>query len=123
MKTYAETQWQKKFDWFDELTKAYWKEPGVRKKRALRILSMSWTTCACGNQCAMIPRSIQGEPKDKLLAALGKRFYEYVKGCQWVEAIGTLTLIEHRSAELIAIEKTKLAEKQLAAKSRKAKSN
>lgn len=34
-----------------------------------------WVTCACGNQCAAIPRSEDSFPKDKTLRDLGMEFY------------------------------------------------
>ena len=33
-----------------------------------------WVMCACGNQCAVIPRGMTGAPRDALLSSLGRDF-------------------------------------------------
>lgn len=39
----------------------------------------SWVTCACGNQCAIIPRTPAGRPLDPWLAAAGNYFPEAIE--------------------------------------------
>ena len=63
----------------------------------------SWVTCACGNQCYIIPRDGTGCPKDKILMNLGgdNGFYGAVKSENVEEALYWLDLIEARAAKLI----------------------
>lgn len=76
------------------------------------LLAKSWVTCACGNQCAIIPRSRDGVPIDDTLMKLGKDFLIYITkmkcACneeivmEWQNtARRCLKDIERRSAELI----------------------
>lgn len=111
VKTYVETQREKPINWFEELQKA----TSLKEIRTLKHLSGSWVTCACGNQCEVIPRDGLGEPRDEILAELGYEFHQIVNGMldskvakykEKVEfyresAIETLHKIEKRSAVLI----------------------
>ena len=58
-------------------------------------------TCACGNQCEVIPRRI-GEPVDVELRILGYQFSEHIHAREYSKAIRTLSDIEKRSAFLIS---------------------
>jgi hypothetical protein len=71
-------------------------------KDQLAHLASDWVTCACGNQCAIIPRHFTGAPEDDVLYEEGKNFYEYVESEDWAKAKETLKKIEERSAEVIA---------------------
>jgi hypothetical protein len=74
--------------------------------------SENWITCACGNQCDIIPRNGNGKPDDPLLLELGIRFFgairamlddegeDFVAAREYAKKI--LMDIEKRSAELIA---------------------
>jgi hypothetical protein len=99
MKIYAETKKSKKFDWKVELEKRLAKNlkpiPTLSKK------SKSWVTCACGNQCAAIPRKDDGSPWDEELQELGTSFFYKVGDGNWQEALNILEKIENRSAILI----------------------
>ena len=100
MKTYAETQGKKKFDW-----NAFLENPPERRSlrhRRATDLSGQWVTCACGNQCDIIPRSASGTPFDNELESLGFSFHALIDDGQWDLAKNTLNLIEKRSSELIA---------------------
>lgn len=85
--------------------------------------SASWVTCACGSQCAIIPRSDDGQPMDYTLKELGESFHtegimpmvEKIRNENFDEAnmyrkdaIGLLEQIEERSAFLIEHELNKL---------------
>lgn len=76
----------------------------------------SWVTCACGNQCAIIPRDEgTSKPNDTKLRNLGLRFYNNIQHMSAYvsdkkidlankhrrKAINTLNKIEKRSSELI----------------------
>jgi hypothetical protein len=63
----------------------------------------TWVTCACGNQCDVIPRDKDsGMPLDKRLFNLGVDFFT-VMGYQDLDtARSILAQIEQRSAQLIA---------------------
>jgi hypothetical protein len=43
----------------------------------LKRLAGEWVTCACGNQCASLPRTETGSPKDAALRILGSFFYDH----------------------------------------------
>jgi hypothetical protein len=65
-------------------------------------LAGDWPTCACGNQCSIIPRGILGAPEDHELRSLGNLFFNAVDSRDWAAAKTTFLRIEKRSAELIA---------------------
>ena len=69
--------------------------------------AQSWTTCACGNMCDIIPRDEWGAPLDDELRTLGVLFPTYIHGEQYDAAINTLDKIEKRSATLIKRELAK----------------
>lgn len=96
MKTYSEKQGNKPFNWREALM-----DPGADSFK-LSKLAKSWITCACGNQCNIIPRDKHGIPEDRLLADLGSIFTSCIRRGNYKEALKTLTLIEARSAKLIA---------------------
>jgi hypothetical protein len=52
----------------------------------------SWVTCACGNQCASIPRKGTGEPVDTLLNQHGLRFATQIENIK--EAVYHLSFLE-----------------------------
>jgi hypothetical protein len=67
----------------------------------LKQLAASWVTCACGNQCSIIPRSMSGMPSDIKLQKLGQKFFNLVETWRWSDALNTLEEIEVWSAQLI----------------------
>lgn len=96
--TYCESRGEKPFDWNEFLnretiTEEEWEEAGN--------LASCWITCACGNQCDLIPR-LRGIPTDNDLAWFGKQFSEAVDVKNIMLAKIILQDIEQRSAELIA---------------------
>jgi hypothetical protein len=105
MKTYAQTEGQKSFDWNkflnrENISDSEWFEAAAR--------ASSWITCACGNQCSVIPRETNGIPKDKALLALGGGdggFYTAIKNRDIESARHLLHMIELRSAFLIEVAK------------------
>lgn len=107
-RTYAETQNAQPFDWWEflDLADAGKIEIHSREHEIATGLAYSWTTCACGNQCSIIPRHTEahlaGAPKDDILRGHGSHFaYHIVRGI-WPAARATLRAIEARSAQLIA---------------------
>lgn len=97
MKTYAETQNEKPFDW----NKALAVEPTEDQWEDMKGMASNWVTCACGNQCDVIPRDKNGRPYDDELIDLGFRFLAYVEG-RWIKGCRfILREIEERSAYLI----------------------
>ena len=76
MKTYAEAVGRVVTNWPVWLRNARF---GKTSKSSLGNhinLSGDWPTCACGNQCAVIPRfEGNGEPEDKELSLLGTLCY------------------------------------------------
>jgi hypothetical protein len=101
-KTYAEAQGKTPFDWNEFLDRAIMGEISKDEYNNARYLSDNWVTCACGNQCDIIPRDRFSRPKDPNLKKLGIIFnYEII--CEsYGAAKETLSLIEARSAKLIA---------------------
>lgn len=100
--TYAESCGYSKLNWFKELDLLIAGKPSKYSYTELTSRANSWTTCACGNQCSIIPRnSSNGEPKDSILKRLGYLFNNQVESEQWEDARDTLVNIEHRSAILI----------------------
>jgi len=113
-KTYAETRGQAPFDWNLFLEKAINDPSSISDLEYGKIfhLSGTWVTCACGNQCAIIPRSISGpfygSPVDILLNTLGMALSQSVKAWEWLEARNILHKIGERSQVLIKEELAKL---------------
>lgn len=95
MKTYSETRNEPPFDWNKALNEdeINWSD--------LTDRAGSWVTCACGNQCDVIPRKECGEPVDSKLARLGLRFWARISDENLDAAKSILALIEKRAAELI----------------------
>lgn len=109
-KTYSEIKGHAPFDWNKWLDDAIEKTPDQDELHAAAIRAREWTTCACGNQCAVIPRRASGEPIDEMLAGLGAAFYTKIHIAEgWPEdrkeslqyAKYILTDIEVRSAIVI----------------------
>jgi len=96
MTTYTETQGKAPFDWNAALKS--------RKKDWLDLYkrSASWVTCACGNQCDVIPRGWMGIPDDDALEVLGFDFHTAITKQDTRLAQRILHKIEIRSAQLIA---------------------
>lgn len=98
MKTHTETKNKEPFDWNvflnqENITGGKWFEA--------KVLASSWVTCACGNQCDIIPRRISGAPRDPKLERLGVYFSHYIKIKDKTAAKQILIEIEQRSTELI----------------------
>ena len=118
MKTYAEANKKEKFDWnkflderiaeqpktlksYHDMPDSYILDTRKRFKKEIKLAG-EWVTCACGNQCSILPRDEVGEPKDDYLSELGSDFYYEVNDLDWKAAKLTLKAIEKRSAQLIA---------------------
>lgn len=98
MKTYAEAKGERLFDWNKFLNRARRFDEDWEYARAL---SNNWVTCACGNQCSIIPRDEDGAPYDKLLGRLGMDFHAAISIRRRKRALEILKKIEVRSAQLI----------------------
>jgi hypothetical protein len=101
MKTYAEKEKQKPFDWNKFLDKAIAGDTTRNEEAKAELLANDWVTCACGNQCAIIPRDEEGEPIDEELQELGNDFSNHINDKDWEGAKRCLVDIESRSALLI----------------------
>lgn len=119
------TERRKPFDWNKFLNK---KTISKDEWHIAKELANSWVTCACGNQCAIIPRwnsitnnNSPAEPKDKKLNELGYRFNGDISLRYVEEAKETLKKIEARSTILIKRELVKWTNKR--AKTKKNKMN
>ena len=101
-KTYSEKRDIPPFDWnicLDELMAG--KELSAELHKHYVSLAANWVTCACGNQCAILPRNLNGVPYDHALYGLGHYFYIQIKGASWSRAKETLQKIEARAHTLI----------------------
>ena len=75
MKTYAETHSKWIYDWpqiIDDLEHDRYDDEG---KFEVYDAASNWPTCACGNQCAALPRDEEGCPVDKVMEKLGGQFF------------------------------------------------
>ena len=95
METYTKSKGEEPFNWFKELNAENidWDK--------LCHLSCSWVTCACGNQCIIIPRNEEGEPTDLILYHLGVDFNYAIYHRNKNSTLRILVQIESRSNELI----------------------
>ena len=98
LKPYATTKRRKFFDWNaflaqDTIKAADWVKAKVR--------AGSWVSCACGNQCAIIPRNNDGQPLDNSLYHSGMQFYQAIQDKDVAQARIVLGWIENRSVYLI----------------------
>jgi hypothetical protein len=109
MKTYAETKKKPKFNWYDFLNRAIKGNITESEVADAQDDANNWVTCACGNQCSIIPRDEDGEPWDNTLSDLGSDFSYEIDDCKWKDALKILNKIEKRSALLINKEIKKMS--------------
>jgi hypothetical protein len=120
MKTFAQVRKKKTTNWNIALDTPV---KDIDTWQKLSQLSGDWVTCACGNQCAIIPRGAKGMPENQTLRILGNDFYNAVRDTYFSAFFGrhvitfesnvkrakkVLETIELVSAELIEIEIRKL---------------
>lgn len=91
----------KKFDWYDFLNRAIAGKVKDSEITNAEDDAEDWVTCACGNQCSIIPRDPDGGPLDEKLYELGCQFSYAITDHAWKEAIKILDKIENRSVILI----------------------
>lgn len=101
MTTFAETSGKKTFDWNNFLDRAIAGDITHDEWFNATKLSENWITCACGNQCDIIPRNSSGEPNDSILFVYGVQFNSLISNYRYSKAKEVLAAIEQRSAELI----------------------
>lgn len=104
MKTYVEASGIAPFNWREYLLKQksiFLQGKDLIQWKNARELARSYVTCACGNQCASLPRGPMGAPTDLELSTLGSNFYDHVRNRNWQGALKTLDLIEERSKFLL----------------------
>lgn len=101
MKTYAEKNGEKPFDWYDFLERAVNNQVDDEEKDRANDKAYNWVTCACGSQCASLPRSEHGMPVDEVLKDLGADFYGEISMGEYENALWILHKIEKRSAYLL----------------------
>lgn len=106
MKSYQEEVQGDSFDWNAAIDTCI--VLGMRTTPEMKMKAGSWVTCACGNQCAIIPRT-DGRPVDRKLQELGLKFMYAIESSFLLKAEDILKAIETRSAKLIADEKNKRA--------------
>lgn len=87
------------FDWNAFLAQKYIPE---EQWKVAEQLARDWVTCACGNQCAVLPRNEYGCPDDGDLVRLGMRFTRVIVGRQKNDAKQVLAQIEARTAYLLS---------------------
>lgn len=98
--TFAKEQGSKPFNWNKFLDKDF---TIFSKKRSEQLknasdLASNWITCACGNQCAIIPRDLRyGNPRDGRLRKLGMDFSNAV--CNLEDNYKTKKITKIKSAQ------------------------
>ncbi len=116
-KSFAAVSGYKPFNWTRFLMR---KRYTVSELEEARSLSGEWVTCACGVQCAALPRAVsnsdrftRNEPLDHELSRLGMAFHDRIielrdavrDGTPFSRrrdaAAATLRAIERRSAKLL----------------------
>lgn len=113
MKTYTQINNKKPFDWNKFLDRAIKGKTTEDENIEAENLAQSWVTCACGNQCAIIPRhpcdsiAPEGTPMDEQLAELGQEFFFAIEDEDFKSAKHILKRIEKRSAKIIEQETKK----------------
>lgn len=109
LQPYSVSQGKKETDWWAELTileqlkqkgQENWTKEEHIKYSELCSLAGQWVTCACGNQCSIIPRE-HGVPNDHILFDEGINFSSHVDSLNVERAAETLERIEVRSERLI----------------------
>ena len=100
MKTYAELKGEKAFDWNKFLENP--PQKGSEEHLDACDLAEAWITCACGNQCDIIPRYPIGSPVDDKLEFLGIGFNNSIQDAEYDVAKEILAKIEKRSEEIRA---------------------
>jgi hypothetical protein len=80
---YAVSMGGQPYDWNDFLARAIKGATAGYEETWAINKAASWVTCACGNQCSIIPRDEDGEPQDKILSALGVDFYDEIRREQY----------------------------------------
>lgn len=107
-KTYAEVSGAQPFDWRKALIDA--DDNGLTKRQweDLSEWSAGWPTCACGNQCAILERDMNGQPLDMELRNSGLNFYAAIEEGNYKDALLILDRIEARAAVLVKEELAKL---------------
>ncbi len=105
-KVYAQTQGQKPFNWNRFLSPKT--QRSKRSWEAAEFLAGDWVTCACGNQCAVIPRNTAeewwkpfGAPKDDQLDDLGVQFAKAIDKRDLAGSREILAKIEARSTAIL----------------------
>lgn len=100
-KTYSEAQGIPAFDWNRFLDQAEQGKVTDDELWNARHQSNDWVTCACGNQCAALPRNENGRPLDGELYTLGLDFADDIYEGHWSHARSVLSAIESRSSFLL----------------------
>ena len=97
---YVEQRSRKPFDW-----NAFLAQERISEEAwdAADDLASDWVTCACGGQCAVLPRDRKGAPKDMELFRLGINFFVAIGHKKVLMARAILADIERRSAYLLTL--------------------
>lgn len=97
------------WDW--ELMQLKQNPQDTHRWHKLVIASASWVTCACGEQCAIIPRDGSGKPLDPELAKYGVGFNAAIEDQDRATARFYLNKIEERASVLIKEIEAAIAQK------------
>lgn len=96
--SYSEWNGQGKFNWNEFLSKEIFTENELISAVAL---AKNWVTCACGNQCSVIPRMAGGCPEDYELTQLGYSFHNAIVGIRHAIAFEQSGELERQNAKEI----------------------
>lgn len=94
------------FNWFYVLNKLK-RGAIVQHDYLTRLGNMSdnWPTCACGQLCQSLPRTMSGNPSDRDLTNEGGNFCGFVAQQEWIAAEETMKSIEQRTAYLLQLQR------------------
>ena len=89
----------KNWDWYAFLDAS----EGIKEDYSIEASNEAnrWTTCACGQVCNVLPKSLYGAPKDREARYLGLDFNAQIQDENWDEAKETLDEIEARTIFLL----------------------
>ncbi len=116
MKSFAQSKGKEPFNWIEFLSRGDMEDYTFKELDNAMKLSGDWVTCACGNQCDILPR-VDGVPEDEILRKLGYDFYHHITYMfNLVRWNGTLAPgSEYTAKDLERAEKNKFNNAKLAA--------
>lgn len=102
IKSYAESVGRKPFNWLSWLEHVRF-NVGTERMQEVRGWAGEWPTCACGNQCAALPRTRGGMPIDAALMDLGLYFLRQLMAMNYAHKFGHFLDFEIRRRNALSV--------------------